>query len=61
MSDLDALMLERAGYARRGLSDRVAQVDAEIKRLGGTVDDPTGPEVAPQGTVAKSSRKQTTR
>lgn len=62
MSYVDALLIERAGYARRGLKDRVAEVDAEIKRLGGGVvvaDDPA--EVAPQGTVTKASRKQTTR
>ncbi|MGW4050800.1 hypothetical protein ACWENA_08200 [Streptomyces sp. NPDC004779] len=29
-----ALQRERAGYERRGMSDRVAQVDAELKRLG---------------------------
>lgn len=37
MSTIDALMSEREGYALRDLPDRVAQVDAEILRLGGTV------------------------
>ncbi|MGW6915559.1 hypothetical protein ACWGB8_17330 [Kitasatospora sp. NPDC054939] len=29
-----ALLVERAGYVARGLADRVAQVDAELARLG---------------------------
>lgn len=29
-----ALLAERAGYERRGLPDRVAQVDAELARIG---------------------------
>jgi hypothetical protein len=32
---LDALAAERAGYERRGLTDRIAQVDEQIKRAGG--------------------------
>lgn len=34
MSDVEALLAEREGYVRRGLSNRVAQVDAELARLG---------------------------
>lgn len=30
---MNALQRERAGYERRGMKDRVAQVDAELKRL----------------------------
>jgi hypothetical protein len=30
---MDALQRERAGYEQRGLTDRVAQVDAELKRF----------------------------
>lgn len=29
---MDALLRERAGYEQRGLTDRVAQVNAELKR-----------------------------
>jgi porphobilinogen deaminase len=32
-------MTERVGYVRRGLKDRVTQVDKEIKRLGGKADE----------------------
>ena len=33
--EVRALKEERAGYVSRGMSDRVAQVDAEIARLTG--------------------------
>ena len=33
--DIEALLEERRGYVVRNLPDRVAQVDAEIRRLGG--------------------------
>lgn len=33
---LAALQSERQGYVTRGLHDRVAQVDAQIKHYGGT-------------------------
>lgn len=40
--DIEALLEERRGYVVRNLPDRVAQVDAEIHRLGGVVvgDEP---------------------
>lgn len=31
---VDALLAERAGYANRGLVDRVAQIDAALRELG---------------------------
>lgn len=34
---VEALQEERRGYEVRGLKDRVAQVDAEIKRVKGSV------------------------
>lgn len=37
MSTVDALLVEREGYVRRGLRNRVAEVDAEIARLSGGV------------------------
>jgi len=36
---IDSLLREREGYVLRNLQDRVAQVDAEIKRLTGVVVD----------------------
>jgi hypothetical protein len=38
VSDVEALVAEREGYVRRGLSHRVAQVDAELARLGIAVE-----------------------
>lgn len=35
---VEALRYERLGYVARGLKDRVAQVDAEIRKLGGKVE-----------------------
>ena len=43
---IHALLFEREGYVLRGLSDRVAQVDAEIVRLGGTSPAPVVVETA---------------
>lgn len=31
---IDALLTERAGYERRGMKDRVAQVDKQLKEFG---------------------------
>ena len=31
---VDALLIERAGYERRGLSERVKQVDSALRELG---------------------------
>jgi len=31
---INALLIERLGYERRGLTDRVAMVDAELRELG---------------------------
>lgn len=59
--ELEALQYEKAGYARRGLSDRVAQVDSEIKRIAGL--RVASHEVEPESEVEEApkpkSRKQT--
>lgn len=49
-----ALLVERAGLARRGLADRVAQVDAELKRIGAEVPREAKPE--PLRTAARKPR-----
>lgn len=50
MTDIESLLVERAGYVRRGLPDRVAQVDAELSRLGHRVETASfKPEVATRG------------
>lgn len=55
MSEIDALLTERSYYAAAGKKDRVAQVDAEIKRLGGVVVDD-----APEAAVADPDVEQAT-
>jgi hypothetical protein len=37
---VEALLVERDGYVRRGRMDRVAQVDAQLARFGVAVDVP---------------------
>lgn len=62
-----ALREERAQYVARGLEDRVAQVDAELARLGASVPSPPAverpapstpnpqvPETSPRKRTAKS-------
>lgn len=39
MPSVRALLHERDGYVRAGKTDRVAQVDAELARLGFAADD----------------------
>jgi hypothetical protein len=56
-SVIAALRRERAGYVSRGLDDRAAGVDAELKRLG------AGPEeeasAAPRETAVESKPRRT--
>jgi hypothetical protein len=43
---IDSLLVEREGYARRGLPDRVALVDVELARHGYQVTAPAAVETA---------------
>ena len=52
MSSVEALLIEREGYVRRGRMDRVAQVDAELARFGVKVD--TEPPVERRGSRRKT-------
>lgn len=52
MSDVESLLREREGYVRRGLKDRVAQVDAELARHGFAVE-----ETADAGPAENTSRR----
>jgi hypothetical protein len=40
---IEALRAEREGYVQRGLPDRVAEVDAQLKQLGAQPPTPTPP------------------
>lgn len=37
---IDALLEERRGYVNRGETERVAMVDAELKKLGASAEKP---------------------
>lgn len=56
MSEVEALLREREGYLVQGKKDRVAQVDAELKRLGFAVGklDKGDPEAATKSTPERA-------
>ena len=52
---IDALLVERHGYVMRGdRADRVAQVDAELERLGHKVERPVAEERKPSRRAASA-------
>lgn len=51
-----ALQAERAGYVIRGLPGRVAQVDAELARLGVEVEAPPETRGGQRGRQKQSAR-----
>jgi hypothetical protein len=55
---IQALRRERAGLVARGEKDRVAQVDAELERLGDTGDVEAAVETAPEKAVTTPARKR---
>ena len=60
MSYIQALLEEREGYVRRGLKDRVAQVDAVLKQAG-NVEVEESTTIEPEVEVATRTRKVTKR
>ena len=54
-SQIDALLIERAGYVRRGLTERIEQVDAALRAAGYV--EPKRADDAP----APAARKRTTK
>ena len=56
---IEALLEERRGYVVRGLKDRVAQVDAEIERLGGVkvADEPEVEEAVSPAVVETAVKR----
>lgn len=51
---VEALLHEREGYVRRGLTNRVAQVDAALAKLGFGVQEPSEVETV---TVRKGKER----
>lgn len=56
-SVIAALRRERTGYVSRGLDDRVAGVDAELKRLGAAPEERA--QSAPQETAVETKPRRT--
>jgi hypothetical protein len=56
MSDnVESLLREREGYVNRGLANRVAQVDAQLERLGFKVEAEPEVEAAAKRPARKRS------
>lgn len=56
------LLAEREGYIRRGLPDRVAEVERVLESLGHPIREVASVRPAPEvATVAKPKRKRGTR
>lgn len=55
---LQALLRERDGYIARGLGDRVAQVDEQLRLHGRQAFAAQTPQAAPPKTAAKTSRRR---
>ena len=56
-----ALEQELAGYLRRGLADRAAQVREELRRLGGLVDATIAAGTVPAEPAETNPKKAATR
>ena len=54
---IEALLAERNGYIARGLKNRVADVDAELVRLGHTVKTEVAAVAAPETEIAADVRR----
>lgn len=54
---IEALKREKAGYAARGLTDRVALVDEQLALLGAASDDPSSRERAVEKRAARRERR----
>lgn len=61
MSEVEALLTERAAYLARGRTDRAAQVSAELARLGVAVDDAPEKATAEPKVEKAAPRKPRTR
>lgn len=59
---IEALLVERLGYERRGLTDRVAAVDERLKQLGYKTDsvavETAAVEPSAERSVKRKSKKR---
>lgn len=56
--NVKSLLVEREGYVRRGLTNRVAQVDAELARLGFAVESDAEAEPEVEAAARRPGRKR---
>jgi hypothetical protein len=59
MSRVEALLREREGYVRRGLTERVAAVDAELARLGAVPPEIEAAAIVPSERATPSRARKT--
>jgi hypothetical protein len=57
MKEIEALLIEREGYLRRGRKDRVAQVDAVLASMGYGVESATVEPDAERATTRKPKKR----
>lgn len=57
-NEINALLEERRGYVVRGLNDRIAQVDAQLRRAGISVEPETAAVERGERAVAAKPRKK---
>lgn len=57
MKEIEALLIEREGYVRRGKKDRVAQVDAILASLGHGVESAAIEPESERATVKKPKKR----
>ncbi len=56
---IHALLIERLGYERRGLHERVALVDEQLRALGHQpLENASAPEAPERSTAPKSRRRK---
>jgi hypothetical protein len=58
MASIASLLSERIGYVRRGLNDRVRQVDDQLKKLDHVVDEVSAIEHKVETASMRKPRKK---
>lgn len=59
MKHITALLTEREGYAKRGLTARVAVVDEELVRLGWLVETTAAEPVVEHAAIKRITKRKT--
>ena len=59
MKHISALLAEREGYAKRGLTERVASVDKELAELGWTIETAATEPETERAAIKKVTKRTT--